>query len=202
VLQAYFAAGDLPSTVTQCATVIQAPHHASIPSGCQDTNGYAGAVLHDVRNCSDMCKDGNSIAALQHEFGVQMMGGEEKAANFAGWCIDNTWASMSAVRELEILQPEWISYGRAAHCGHLGKKDFSKYNLDSIIRHSIIIVERRVHFHCYICGTKLLIRTLDYSKSNDGSFWFGLTSPDCMRKRPADTAHPGAVSDSATPLLK
>jgi hypothetical protein len=84
-------------------------------------------VLYDVRNCSDMRKDGNSIAALLHDFGVQMMGGEEKAENFAGWCIDNTRANMSAVRELEILQPEWINYGCAAHSGHLGMKDFSKY---------------------------------------------------------------------------
>jgi hypothetical protein len=84
-------------------------------------------VLFDVRYCFEMRKDGNANAALLHEFGVQMMGGKEKAENFAGWCIDNTRDNMSAVRELEILQPEWINYGCAAHCGHLGMKDFSKY---------------------------------------------------------------------------
>ena len=61
----------------------------------------AGALLYDVRNCSDERKDGAGIAKILGEAGMDIMGGEDGAAEFGGWCIDGTKAKCSAIRLLE-----------------------------------------------------------------------------------------------------
>jgi hypothetical protein len=86
-----------------------------------------GALLYDVRNCSDLRKNGDGIAALLEEMGVGIMGGEEKASGFAGWVIDNTRANMSAISILAEHRPEWINVGCTAHGVALAMKDFCSF---------------------------------------------------------------------------
>ena len=85
---------------------------------------HADALLWDVRNCSDMRKDAAGIAQLLAGAGTDIVGGEENAAKFAGWTIDNTRTNMAALRQLEETHPEWVNQGCIAHGVALSMKDF------------------------------------------------------------------------------
>jgi hypothetical protein len=49
--------------------------------------GNEGALLYDVRDCSDLRKNESGIVKLLSEVGVEIMGGVQNAAGFAGWVI-------------------------------------------------------------------------------------------------------------------
>lgn len=86
----------------------------------------AGALLYDVRDCSDERKDGAGIAKILSAAGMDIMGSEECAAEFGGWCIDGTKANRSAIRLLEVEHPTWVNTTCVAHGGALAIKDFCK----------------------------------------------------------------------------
>ena len=46
---------------------------------------------------------------------LDIVGGEEIAARFGSWVLDNTNANMSAIAILEERHPEWINVGCTAH---------------------------------------------------------------------------------------
>jgi hypothetical protein len=87
--------------------------------------------LYDVRNCSDLRKNGEGIATLLEEVGVDIMGGEDKAEGLAGWVIDNTRANMSAISILANQRPEWVNVGCTAHGVALAMKDFCNFSKTS-----------------------------------------------------------------------
>lgn len=90
------------------------------------TAAVVGALLFDVRNCSDIRKNKEGIAELLEETAVKIMGGEEKAAQFGGWTIDNTRTNKAAISILEDKRPDWINLGCVAHGTALAIKDFCK----------------------------------------------------------------------------
>jgi hypothetical protein len=85
----------------------------------------SGALLFDVRDCSAIRKDGDGIACELENIGVAIMGGEERAEEFGGWCIDNTKANMKGLQILRETRPEWIGLGCVAHGAHSAMKDFA-----------------------------------------------------------------------------
>ena len=93
----------------------------SLCSQCFSLN--PGALLYDVRNCSDERKDASGIAKILSAAGMDIMG-EECAADFGGWCIDGTKANCSAIRLLEAEHPTWVTTTCIAHGGALAIKDF------------------------------------------------------------------------------
>jgi hypothetical protein len=60
-------------------------------------------------------KNGEGIATLLEEVGVDIMEGDDKAEGLAGWVIDNTRANMSAISILANQRPEWVNVGCTAH---------------------------------------------------------------------------------------
>jgi hypothetical protein len=90
--------------------------------------GDEGALLHDVRDCSNLHKNESGIAKLLSEVGAEIMGGVQNAAGFAGWMIDNTRSNHAAIRILEETQPEWVNVGRIAHETALAVWDFCKFS--------------------------------------------------------------------------
>jgi hypothetical protein len=87
--------------------------------------------LYDVRNCSDLRKNGEGIATLLEEVGVDIMGREDKAEGLAGWVIDNTRANMSAISILASQRPEWVNVRCTAHGVALAMKDFCNFTKTS-----------------------------------------------------------------------
>lgn len=87
--------------------------------------GDNGALLYDVRY-SDERKDDAGIAKILSVAGNDIMGGEDSAADFGGWCIDDTKANRSAIRLLEAAHPTWVNTTCVAHGGALALKDFFK----------------------------------------------------------------------------
>jgi hypothetical protein len=98
--------------------------HTAVLTTTHSTN--AGALLYDVRNCSDERKDGEGIARILSAAGIDIMGDTAGAAEFGGWCIDGTKANRSAIRLLEEEHPSWINTTCVAHGGALAIKDFCK----------------------------------------------------------------------------
>jgi hypothetical protein len=90
------------------------------------TAAVVGALLFDVRNCSDIRKNKEGIAELLEETAVKTMGSEQNAAQFGGWTIDNTRTNKAAISILENKRPDWINLGCVAHCTALAIKDFCK----------------------------------------------------------------------------
>jgi hypothetical protein len=75
---------------------------------------HEGALLYDVRDCSDIRKTESDISKSLSEVGAEVMGGEQNAAGFAGWVVDNTRSNHAAIRSLEETSPEWATW--AAEC--------------------------------------------------------------------------------------
>jgi hypothetical protein len=96
---------------------------ASIMNFCALTP--TGALMFDAINCSDMRKDGESIAALLEDQAKQMTGG--KPERLAGWLLDNTKANWSAMQHLQRQYPEWVMRGCLAHGLSLAMKDFTGF---------------------------------------------------------------------------
>lgn len=90
------------------------------------TSLSTSALLYDVRNCSNERKDGLGIAKILTNAAIDIIGGEEHAADFGGWCVDGTKANRLAIRDLELHHPEWINTTCVAHGGALAIKDFCK----------------------------------------------------------------------------
>jgi hypothetical protein len=90
--------------------------------------GNEGALLYDVRDCSDIRKNESGIANLLSQIGAEIMGGVQHSAGFAGWVIDNTRSNHAAIRSLQETQPEWVNVGCIAHGTALAMKDFCKFS--------------------------------------------------------------------------
>jgi hypothetical protein len=90
--------------------------------------GNEGALLYDVRDCSDLRKNESGIAKLLREVEAEIMEGVQNAAGFAGWVIDNTRSNHSAIRSLDGTLPEWVNVGCIAHGTALAMKDFCKFS--------------------------------------------------------------------------
>jgi hypothetical protein len=88
--------------------------------------GNEGALLHDLRDCSDLLKNESGIAKVVSEVGAEIMGGMQNAAGFGDWVIDNTRSNHAAIRSLEETRPEWVNVGCIAHGTALAIKDFCK----------------------------------------------------------------------------
>lgn len=84
-----------------------------------------GSLLFDALNCSEMRKDGSSIAALLDEQATLMTGGDP--SRLAGWLLDNTKANWTAMMLLQDKYPEWIMRGCLAHGLSLAMKDFAAF---------------------------------------------------------------------------
>jgi hypothetical protein len=63
--------------------------------------GNEGALLYDVRDCSDIRKNESRIANLLSQTGAEIMGGVQHSAGFAGWVIDNIRSNHAAIRSLQ-----------------------------------------------------------------------------------------------------
>jgi hypothetical protein len=90
--------------------------------------GNEGALLYDMRDCSDIRKNESGIAKLLSQTGAEIMGGVQHSAGFAGWVIDNTRSNHAAIRSLQETQPEWVNVGCIAHGTALAMKDFCKFS--------------------------------------------------------------------------
>jgi hypothetical protein len=90
--------------------------------------GNEGALLYDVRDCSDLRKNESGIAKLLSEVGAKVMGGVQNAAGFAGCVIDNTRSNHAAIRSLEGTWSDWVNVGCIAHGTALAMKDFCKFS--------------------------------------------------------------------------
>jgi hypothetical protein len=85
-----------------------------------------GAVLYDVKNCSSVRKNAAGIAQILDEAGIDIVGGEVHAADFGGWCVDNTRANMAALSILAEERPAWVNTGCIAHGLALAMKDMCR----------------------------------------------------------------------------
>jgi hypothetical protein len=90
--------------------------------------GNEGALLYDVRDCSNIRKNESRIANLLSQTGAEIMGGVQHSAGFAGWVIDNTRSNHAAIRSLQETQPKWVNVGCIAHGTALAMKDFCKFS--------------------------------------------------------------------------
>jgi hypothetical protein len=129
-----------------------ADHSMYMQASTQYAVFYAGALLWDVRNCSEMRKDGPGIARLLFEMGTEIMGGPQHTSSFGGWTVDNTRSNMKALRLLEVQAREWINVGCIAHGTALAMKDLCK-------------VQRTTGRYSSVWGNKILAETVEQANT-------------------------------------